>query len=107
MPGTRSLTLLWSTVKSEEKKGTNEHSRDWDRVSAAPKRGVSNATTITLTTDFFMKRALKHCISLAVLSFFFLGTRLFATTSGNASGTTIYSRDADVDGTTLHYLTAC
>src|SRR2546428_11464156 len=106
MPGTRSLTLLWSTVKSEEKKGTNEHSRDWDRVSAGPKRGVSKATTISLTKDFFMKRALKHCVSLAVFSLLFLATRLFATTYANPAGTTISSRDAEVDSVKLHYLTA-
>src|SRR5207302_6032887 len=53
-----------------------------------------------------MKRALKHCVSLAVFSLLFLATRLFATTYANPAGTTISSRDAEVDGVQLHYLTA-
>src|SRR3989441_1056265 len=75
-------------------------------MSAGPKRGVSKATTISLTKDFFMKRALKHCVSLAVFSLLFLATRLFATTYANPAGTTISSRDAEVDSVKLHYLTA-
>jgi len=53
-----------------------------------------------------MKRALKHCVSLAVFSLLFLATRLFATTYENPAGTTVASRDAEVDGVKLHYLTA-
>src|SRR5947209_14711055 len=102
MPGTRSLTLLWSTVKSEEKKGTNEHSRDWDRVSAAPKRGVSKAKTISLTKDFFMKRALKHFVSLAVFCLLFLANLLFANSYANPAGTTIHSLDAVDDVRMVH-----
>jgi len=53
-----------------------------------------------------MKRALKRYLSCAIFSLPFLSTPLFPSKPASPPGTTIASRDADVDGVKLHYMIA-